>query len=128
MPADRGEHGGQPHGTHDLVGRGHVALEDVVVGMAQTGGGHLDENLAGLRWIQLEFLDGPRPADVVQDRGAAFHDTGVKATGKLLGERNVTPTMRVSSSGSSVRFSTRSSRLFSITRVSNRAKCIPRHM
>src|SRR5277367_1111847 len=128
MPADGGKHRGQPHGTHHLVGRGHVALEYVVVGMAQPGGGHLHEDLAGLRGIQFEFLDRPRSADVVQDRGAAFHDTGVKVTGRLLGDRNVTPTIRVSSSGSSVRFSTRSSRLFSITRVSSRAKCIPRHM
>src|ERR1700691_2019056 len=105
MPTDGGEHAGQSHRTHDLVGRGHVAFEDVIVGMAQPGGGHLHQNLAGLRWIQLEFLDGPRPADVVQDRGAAFHDAGRKVTGSLSGDRNVTPTIRASWSGSSARSS-----------------------
>ena len=128
VPADHGEHGGQPHRTHHLVGRRHVAFEDVVVGMAQPGGGHLHENLAGLRGIQLEFLDGPRAADVVQDRRAAFHDTGVKVTGRLFGRAERHPDDPGVVVGSSARFSTRSSRLFSITRVSSRAKCIPRHM
>ncbi len=61
--------------------------------MAQPGGGHPDQDLAGLGRIQLEFLDGPRAADVVQDRGAAFHDTGVKVTGSLLGDRKIGPTI-----------------------------------
>jgi hypothetical protein len=35
----------------DLVWLHHVALEHVVVGVAEPGRGHLDENLAGARGI-----------------------------------------------------------------------------
>src|ERR1700754_1107139 len=100
--------------------------------MAQPGGGHLHQNLAGLRRIQLEFLDRPRATDVVQDRRAAFHDAGVNVTGSLLGDRKIGPTILdsspVPSSATSAKSVTRSSKLFSITRVSIRARCIPRHI
>ena len=132
VATDGREHGGQPEFPQHLVGRRHVAFEDVVVGVAQSGGGHLDQNFAGPRWIQLELLDGPRAADVVQDGCAALHATGVKVTGSLLGERKVRPTILASSpvpsSGTNARSVTRSSKLFNITWVSSRARCIPRHM
>src|SRR5215213_9294900 len=112
----------------DLVGDGHVALEDVVVGVAQAGGGHLDENLARAWWIQLKIFHRPGPAHVVQNRGAAFHATGRKVTGRCLGERNGIPVILVSSSGTSCRSVTRSKRLFSIARVSTLARCMPRQL
>src|ERR1700751_4960893 len=51
VAADGGKHRRQPHRPKDFVGRRHVALEDVVVGVAQPGGRHLDENLAGARRV-----------------------------------------------------------------------------
>jgi len=44
--ADHGKHRCQAVLPSDLVGDGHVALEDVVVRVAQARRGHLDENLA----------------------------------------------------------------------------------
>src|SRR5262249_49120805 len=136
VATDRREHGRQPEGAHHLVGRRHVALENVVVGVAQPGGGHLDQNFAGAGRVELEFLDRPPAADVVQDRSpsfqAAFHAAGAKVTGSLLGDRKVSPTILesspVPSSGTKAKFVTRSRRLFNMTRVSSRARCMPRHM
>src|SRR5271157_1190153 len=132
MAADRWEHGWQSQGPHHLIGSRHVAFEDVVVGMAQPGGGHLDQHFAGAGRVQLEFLDRPWPADVVQDRRAASHAAGLKMTGSLLGDRKVSPTILdsspVPSSGTKARSLTRSNRLFNMTSVSSRAKCMPRHM
>src|SRR6201997_4585175 len=132
VAADRREHGRQPEGAHHVVGRRHVAFEYVVVGVAQPGRGHLDEDFAGVGRVQLEFLDRPRPADVVQDRRAAFHAAGVNVTGSLLGDRKVSPTILDSSplpsSDTKAMSLTRSSRLFNMTRVSSRARCMPRHM
>src|SRR5262249_32268938 len=106
--------------------------EDVVVGVAHSGRGHLDQHLARARCVQFEILDGPRSADIVQDRGAAFHASGVKVTGSLFGDRKVRPMILdsspVPSSSTKARFETRSSRLFNMTRVSSRARCMPRHM
>ena len=51
MAADGGEHGGQSHRAHDLVRCRHVAFEDVVVGVAQPGRRHLNEDLAGPRGV-----------------------------------------------------------------------------
>src|SRR3954447_6234884 len=137
VSADHGEHWCQAVLTCDLIGDRHVALEDVVVGVAQACCGHLDENLAGARRIELEILDRPRAAHIMQDRGAASHDRvslrrlgrrGRKVTGRRLGERNGMPEIFVSSSGTSCRPVTRSNRLFSIARVSTRAGCMPRQL
>ena len=51
VAADGGKHGGQPHRPENFVGGCHVALEDVVIGVAQPGGGHLHQNLAGARGV-----------------------------------------------------------------------------
>jgi hypothetical protein len=59
-----------------LIRWGQVALTDVFVGVAQTRGGHADQNLAGARRIELELLDRPGLAVGAQDRGAASHLAG----------------------------------------------------
>jgi len=56
-----------------LAHQRHVAGQNLVVGVAQPRRGHLNQDLAGARRVQLEFLDGPRPADVVQDGAATPH-------------------------------------------------------
>ena len=98
VAADHREHRRQAVRLHHLVGRGHVAVADVLVGVTQPGGGHLDEHLAGLRRVEFEFLDRPLLTHVVQDRRAGPHATGRKVTGRCLGERNGIPTIFVSSS------------------------------
>ena len=60
-------------GCRSGTGRGHEAVADVVVGMAQPRRGHPHQNLAGARRIEVELLDRPRPADLTRDRGAAPH-------------------------------------------------------
>jgi hypothetical protein len=137
VTADRRKHRRQAVLARDLVGDRHVALENVVIRVAQAGRGHLDQNLAGAWRIELEIFDRPQPAHIVQDRGAAFHaqarragsaGVGRKVTGRCLGERNGIPVILVSSSGTNCRSVTRSKRLFSIARVSTLARCMPRQL
>ena len=64
--------GGMP-GTAAPFRRGQLAGPDVIVGVAQPGRRHLQQNLTGTRRVELEFLHRPVPADVTDDRGAAPH-------------------------------------------------------
>src|SRR5262249_35235441 len=102
VTADRRKHRGQTVLASNRVGNRHVTLEDVVIRVAQARGCHLDENLACAWWIELEILDRPRAAHIVQDRGAAPHDAR-NVTGKVFGERNGMPTILASSWGTSSR-------------------------
>src|ERR1700747_1804729 len=127
VAADRREHGWQPEGSHHVVGRRQVAFEYVVVGVAQPGRGHLDQDFAGFRRVQLAFLDKTPPPDGVQDWRAGVYTAAANVTGSLLGDRKVSPTILdsspVASSGTNAKSLTRSNRLFNMTRVSSRARC-----
>src|SRR5262249_3305185 len=128
VPADQGEHGWQTVSLHDLVGRGHVPVADVLVGMTQAGGGHLDQHLASLGRIEFELVHGPLLTHVVQDRGATPNARGRKVRGRCFGERSGMPVILVSSSSTNCRSVTRSNRLVSIALVSTLARCMPRQL
>ena len=129
VTADHGKHRGQAVLSSDLVGHRHVALEDVVIRVAQARGGHLDENLAGAWRIELEIFDRPRPAHVVQDRGAAPHDDrperhGQSASGSGTACRRSWCPRRAPARGRS-----RDRRGCSASpRVSTLARCMPRQL
>src|SRR6188472_3170658 len=57
VAADHGKHRYQAVLAGDLIRDRHVALEDVVIRVAQSRCSHLDEHLPGARRIELEILD-----------------------------------------------------------------------
>jgi hypothetical protein len=46
VAADHRKHPGQAERLHHVVGCGHVAVENVVIGVAQARGGHFDHDFA----------------------------------------------------------------------------------
>ena len=59
----------------DRVPDRDVAGAQVVVGVAQPGGGEPDKHLAGLRLVEVELDDLERLADVPQHRCSRLHAT-----------------------------------------------------
>ena len=129
VAADHREHRWQAERSHHLVGRRHVALEDVVVGVAQAGGCHLDEHLAG---AAADRARNPRPTTARPRRAGSRRGSSCDRRGtSRAGSSAIGTACRRSwcpSSGTSCRSVTRSKRLFSIARVSTRARCMPRQL
>jgi hypothetical protein len=84
VAADRRRHGRQPEGAQGVRWRRQPALPNVFVGVAEPGGGQPDQDLTGARRIQLELLDGPRPAVFVEDGRAASHRTSATSMSPAL--------------------------------------------
>ena len=60
----------EAHHLGDLGVEDHVAGDEVLVGVAQAGGGQLDLDLAGLRVVELDVLDAPLGVRLPQDGGS----------------------------------------------------------
>jgi hypothetical protein len=85
VAADGGRHRRQPERAEDIPGRGHQALPDVLIGVAQTRRGELHEHLAGARRVEIDVLDRPRCTVFVHYRGAGSHQpSGVSLRGPLF--------------------------------------------
>ena len=50
-----------------------VTGQQVLVGVAQAGGGDLHQHLTGLGLVELDLLDAPRRVDLPEDRGLGLH-------------------------------------------------------
>ncbi len=58
---------------------GDVAGDQVGVGMAQPGGGELDEDLLLLRRVEVDLLDAPLLPEAPQDGGLDLHTSVLSA-------------------------------------------------
>ena len=82
VAADGGRHRRQPERAENVLGRGHQALPNVFIGVAQPRGNELQEHLAGARRVEIDVLDRPRCTVFVQYRGAGSHQpSGVSLRG-----------------------------------------------
>ena len=73
VAADEGERVGQAQLLAQRLGRDHVARDQVLVGVAQPGGAHLDQHLAGLGRVEVDLLDLPLLVQAPEHRGPGLH-------------------------------------------------------
>jgi hypothetical protein len=69
--------------AHDRVPGRDVAGAQVVIGVAEPGGGEPDEHLARLRLVEVKLDDLERLAEVPEHRCSRLHATPSRAVSKV---------------------------------------------